>query len=165
MLNSGRIVRLTCTRTMICYECGEEKGWRVFGDLRLQGGEEERQCGWWMVSRFASLSLSQIWSSGMLVSFAFYWSVSAVEKFVFYSVFVFQSDQVVFSLFLPRRSRIDGKITFNYFYFLTNFIDISLCADPMRRSPFFQFEESLSTDNIRWMLSWTLVGIIILCVR
>ena len=52
----------------------------------------------------------------------------------------------------------------NYFYFLTNFIDISLCADPVRRNPFFHFEESLSTDNIRWMLSWTIVGIIILCV-
>ena len=52
------------------------------------------------------------------------------------------------------------------FFFLTNFIDISRCADPMRRTPlFFHFEESLSTDNTQWMLSWTLVPIIILCVR
>ena len=32
----------------------------------------------------------------------------------------------VFFVFLPRRSRFVRKITFNYFYFLTNFIDISL---------------------------------------
>ena len=25
MLNNGRIVRLTYTRSIICYECGEEK--------------------------------------------------------------------------------------------------------------------------------------------
>ena len=43
----------------------------------------------------------------------------------------------VFPLFLPRRSRIGRKITSTYFYFLTNFIDISLCADPMRRNTFF----------------------------
>ena len=36
-----------------------------------------------------------------------------------------------------------------------------LCAE----TPFFHFEESLSTDNIWWMLSWVLVAIIILCVR
>ena len=27
-------------------------------------------------------------------------------------------------------------------------------ADPMRRNHLFYFEESLGTDNIRWMLSW-----------
>ena len=36
-----------------------------------------------------------------------------------------------------------------------------LCAE----TPFFHFEESLSTDNIRWILSWALVTIIILCVQ
>ena len=36
-----------------------------------------------------------------------------------------------------------------------------LCAE----TPFFHFEESLNTDNIRWMLSWALVAIIILCAR
>ena len=35
------------------------------------------------------------------------------------------------------------------FIFLTNFIDILLYADPMSRSPFFDFEKSLSTDNTR----------------
>ena len=111
-----------------------------------------------------SLSLSLSWSSSLQVSSAFFWSGSAVEKFVFYSVFIFLSDQI-FLCFLPWRSKIVRKITFTYFYFLTNFIDISLCTDPMHRSPFFQFEKSLSTDNIWWMLLWTLVGFIIFCVR
>ena len=35
------------------------------------------------------------------------------------------------------------------FIFLINFIDISLCADPMCRNSFFHFEESLCTVNIR----------------
>ena len=53
----------------------------------------------------------------------------------------------VFFVFLPQRSRIGRKITFNYYFFiflfvyyflfLTNFVNISLCADPMRRNPFF----------------------------
>ena len=155
----------------------ERKG--VFGDLRLsrflQSKEEESQ---WMVSSFAylSLSLSVFISVSLRVGFLVcgrrfpsFWSGSAVEKFVFYSVFVFRSDQIGFSLFvcffLPRKSRIGRKIAFDHFYFLKNSIDISLCADPMRRSLFFHFEESHITDNIRWILSWTLVWIIILCVR
>ena len=127
----------------------------VFGDLRvshfLQSREEECQCGWCMVLSFASVSLclsvclSLSWS--LLVSSAFFWSVSAVEKFVFYIVFLFWLDQIGFSLFfflflffLPRRSRIGRKITFNYFFFfLSNFIDILLFADPVRRNPFSPF--------------------------
>ena len=41
-----------------------------------------------------SFSLSQSWSSGLRVLFAFFWSGSAVEKFVFYSVL--SSDQIKF---------------------------------------------------------------------
>ena len=52
-----------------------------------------------------------------------------------------------FLCFLLRRLRTGRKITFNYFYFLTNFIDISLCAE----TPFINSEESLTTDNIRWV--------------
>ena len=46
-----------------------------------------------------SLSLSQSWSSSLRISFAFFSSGSAVEKFVFYSVFVFRSDHIEFPLF------------------------------------------------------------------
>ena len=63
--------------------------------------------------------------------------------------FIAIGSNCIFFVFLSRRSRIGRKIHFNYFYFLTNFIDISLRADPMCRSSFFHFEESLSTDNIR----------------
>ena len=46
----------------------------------------------------------------------------------------FSSDRIRlgFHCFLPRRLRIGRKITFNYSYFLTNFNDIFLCAEPMR---------------------------------
>ena len=57
---------------------------------------------WFRVSPII-LSLSQSWSSGVRVSFAFFWSGPAVEKFVFYSVFVFQSDQIRFSLFFTAK--------------------------------------------------------------
>ena len=51
----------------------------------------------------------------------------------------FSSDQIElgFLCVLPRRLRISRKIRFNHFYFLTNFIDILLHADPMRRKPLF----------------------------
>ena len=75
------------------------------------------------------VSLSQ-WSSEWVSSF--FLICPTVEKFIFYNVFLFWSDQMGFSLFfLPRRSQIGRKIPFNYSYFLTNFIDISLCADPI----------------------------------
>ena len=45
MLNSGRIVRLTRTRSIRCYECEEERGVWWFSCF-LQSGEEESQCGW-----------------------------------------------------------------------------------------------------------------------
>ena len=50
----------------------------------------------------------------------------------------FSSDRIKlgFLYLLLRRSSIDRKITFTFF-FLTNFIDISRCADPMRRTPLF----------------------------
>ena len=113
--------------------------------------------------RVSLLSFSRALSS-LRVSFSLFRSGSVVEKFFFYSVFVFRSDQIGFSLFFTAKVT-DWPKNYFYFYFLTNFIDISLCADPMRTSPFFHFEEGLSTDNIRRMLPWTLVGIIILCVR
>ena len=45
MLNSDMVVGLTRTRSIRCYECGEE---RVFGDLQVSHflhSEEESQCG------------------------------------------------------------------------------------------------------------------------
>ena len=118
----------------------------VFSDWRLshflQSWEEESQCGWCVVLSFAFLSLS--WSSSLHVSSAFFWSSSTIKKFVFYSIFIYWSDQIGFSLFLSGMSRIGRKIASNDFYFLTNFMDILLCTDPMRKSSFFHFEESLA---------------------
>ena len=94
----------------------------MFGDLQLcrliQSREEESQCDCCMVLSFSnlslslSLSLSQSWSSGLRMSFAFFWSGSIVEKFVFYSIFVFQSDQIGFSLFFTTKVKNWPK---NYF--------------------------------------------------
>ena len=60
--------------------------------------------------------------------------------------FLIESDGVflVLVFFLPRRPRIGWKITYNYFYFLTYFIDISLCSDPMRRNPPFSILKKVS---------------------
>ena len=132
----------------------EKRG--VFGDLWLscffQSGEEESQCEWCVVL-ISPLSLFlRAGVSSLLVLSAFFWSGSAVEILVFYIVFLFWLDQIGFSLKVMD------------FHFLTNLIAISLCADPMHRGSFFYFEESLSIDNIRWMLLWVLVVIIIVCV-
>ena len=56
---------------------------------------------WFRVSPLSlSLSLSlRVWSSSLRVSSVFFWSSSAVEKFVFFSVFLFWSDQLGFLLF------------------------------------------------------------------
>ena len=104
---------------------GEEKR-GFFGDLRvsrfLQSEEEEGQCGWCVVSSFASVSLSL--SFGVLVcrpSPAFFWSVPAVEKFVFYIVFLFWSDQIGFSLFFTAKVMDWPKNYFQLFLFFDQF--------------------------------------------
>ena len=87
---------------------------------------------WFLVSPL-SLSSSQLE----------YWSVDRhrssfdlcplERNLSFISFFSSDRTRLGFLYFLPPRSRIGRKITFNYFYFLTNFIDISLCADLMHR--------------------------------
>ena len=52
----------------------------------------------------------------------FFFICSTVEKFVFFSVFIFWSDQIGFPLFFSlRRSRIGRKIIFDYFYFFEKY--------------------------------------------
>ena len=141
----------------------------VFIDLRLsrflQSGEEESQCGWWVVESLSfSLSLSLSLLVGVLSS-AFFWSPRCREICLLYRFsLLIVSNWVFFVLFFFRIGR---KITLTYFYFLTNLIDISLCADPMRRNPFFSILKKVSAPITSggWMLSWALVAIIILCVR
>ena len=76
------------------------------------------------------LSLYLSWSSESVGVVCLLLICRRCRKICLLFVFLFWSVQIGFSLgfFLPRRSRIGRKITFNYFYFLTNFIDISLCA-------------------------------------
>ena len=152
MLNSGRIVRLTRTRSIRCYECGEERGCLVIYGLVASFKGEKRKVNvgdaWF---RVLSLSLSVCLSVCLSLTQLEFWSAECrlpsldlaplSRNLSFYIVFLFWSDQIVFFCFLQRRSRIGQKIIFNYFYFFffTNFIDVSLCADPMRRNLFFPF--------------------------
>ena len=139
----------------------------VFGELCLscflESGEEESHCGWCMVLSFTPLSLSQ-----RVVCLLF--ELAPLSRNLSFIAF-FSFDQInwVFSVFLPQRSQIGWKITFNYFFFLwislTFRYAVILCAEapfsilkkvlaPItsgdRRSPFSHFEESLGTDNIWW---------------
>ena len=110
----------------------------VFDDLWLsrflQSGEEEVNMGdvWFRVSLFLGVS-------SLLVSSAFFWSAPLSRNLSFISFFSSDWIKLGFLCFLPRRSRIGRKIIFNCFYFLTNFIAISLCADPMCRNLLFPF--------------------------
>ena len=127
-----------CARVQSDVTCAERRG--VFGDLRLcrflQSGEEEN----------LSLRAEVLVRGCRLPSF----DLAPLLINLSFIAFLFSNRiKLGFLCFLPRRPRIGRKITFNYCHFLTNFIDISLCADPMRKPPFFDFEESLSTDNIR----------------
>ena len=83
----------------------ERKGCLVIYDLVASFKAEKRKVivgdVWFRVS---SLSLSQSWSSSLWISFAFFWSDSSVEKFVFYSVFVFLLEQIGFSLFFTAKA-------------------------------------------------------------
>ena len=112
-----------------------------------------------------SPSLSQSWSfESQLVSSTFFWSALQSRNLSFVSFFSSDWIKLDFLCFLLQRWRIGQKITFNYFYFwqisLTFHYAVILCTD----TPFYNFEESLSTDNIYWMLSWAIVAINILCV-
>ena len=116
----------------------EKRG--VFGGLWvsrfLQSGRQESQCGWCVISSFAPVCLSpqlEFWSADRRLL------CSLSRNLSFISFFSFDRIRLGFLCFLPQRSRIGRKITFNYFYFLTNFIDISLCTDPIRRNPFSRF--------------------------
>ena len=151
MPNSGRIVGLNALSQMLRVRWG--KGSSVILDASLKA--DKRKGGWYVVSSFTSnllLSLS-VGVSSLLVLSAFFWSAPLSKNLFFISFFSSDWIRLGFLCFLPQRSRIGRKITFNYFSFLTNFIDISLCIILWAETPFLHFEESLSTDNIQWMLS------------
>ena len=121
----------------------------VFGDLQvsrfLQSGEEESQCGGSMVSSFAYVSLPLNWSSG-LPSFDL---LRCHRICLLYCFSLLIKSHWVFFVILPQRSWIGRKITFNIFIFwqisLTFQYTLILCTE----TPFFHFEESLTTDNIQ----------------
>ena len=158
ILNCGRIVGLTRTRSDVTV--AERRG--MYGDLRvslsLQSGEEESQCEWCVVSIFAPLSLSlspplslslsppslsPSWSSGprTIVCFLLIWphcrEICLLYRFSLligsdWVFFIFYRGKLLLIIFIFRQI----SLTFRY--------ALILCAEP----PFFDFEESLSTDDI-----------------
>ena len=128
----------------------------VFGDLRLgrflQSGEEISQCRWCVVSGFVSLSLSLSLWAGVLVCGC---RLPSSDR-----------NKLGFLWFFTAKVTDSSKNCFKLFLFFDKFHRRFVMRWSYAQKPlFFHSEESLSTDNIRWMLSWTLVGIIILCVR
>ena len=128
----------------------------VFGDLRvsrfLQSGEEEGQCGWCIVSSFATLSVSlsvslclsqlEFWVCWCRLSSFYLFAVD--EKFVLYIVFLFWSDWIFFVFFFYREGhRLAEKlllIIFILWQISSTFrYVLILCAE----TPFLHFEESL----------------------
>ena len=131
----------------------------------LQSGEEESQCGWSVVSSFTSFSLSQSWSFKfvgvvcLLLIWPRCWEICLLYRF---SLLV--GSIWVFFVFYSEGYGLAEKlllIIFTVWQISSMFRNaLILCAE----TPFYHFEEILSTDNTRWMLSWALVANIILCV-
>ena len=102
MLNSGRIIDLHA-RAQSDVTSAERK---VFGDLRLsrflQSGEEKSQCRLCVVSSFASLSLSlsELEFQVCRCHLPSFDLAPLSRNLSFIVFFVFQSDQIGFSLFV-----------------------------------------------------------------
>ena len=128
MLNSGRIVN-----QMLRVQRGE--GCLVIYGLVASFKAEMRKVNvgdvWFRVSLLCLFLRAGV--SSLLVSSTFFCSAPLSRNLSFISLFSSDQIKLGFFVFLLRRLRIGWKITFNYFYFLTNFIDISLCAE----TPFF----------------------------
>ena len=138
MLNRGRIVGLMHTWSIRCYGYWEERGVWWFSSF-LQSGNEESQCGWCVVLSFTSVSFSlsqlEFWSVDYCLPSFDLTLLLRNLSFISFSEWI----RLGFLCFLAWRSWIGWKITFNHFYFLTNFIYISQCTDHMCRNPFVPF--------------------------
>ena len=131
------------------------EGCSVIYDLVASFNAEKRKVNvgdaWFLVSL-----LSLCLSIGVLVrgpSPAFFSSVTTVEKFLLYRFsLLIGSDWVLFVCFFYREGHgLAEKLLLIVFIFLKISsifrYALILCAE----TPFFHFEESLSTDNIRWV--------------
>ena len=121
MLNSCRLLDLRVRGQSDVTGAERREGCSVIYDLVASFKAEKRKVNvgdaWFRVSL---LSLSLSFSAGVLVrgpSSAFFWFVSAVEKFVFYIFFLFWSDQIGFSLFLTTKVTDWPKNYFQLFFF------------------------------------------------
>ena len=117
-----------------------------------------------------SLSLSHSLSLSLSLSLPDFYRLPSFDlalqsrNLSFISFFLCWSDQIGFSLFIVFNREGHGfaenwlLIIFIFWQISSTFhYELILCAE----APFFHFKESLSTDNIRWMLSLAIVAIII----
>ena len=157
-----------------------EEGCSVIYELVASFKAEKRKVNvgdaWFRVSPLSlSLSLSVCLSLPLSLCQLEFWSadrrlpsfnLSPLSRNLSFISF-FSSDRLRlgFLCFLPRRSRIGWKLLLIIFIFLTNLSTFRYAPNWCSETLFLHFEESLSTDNTRWLFSWALVAIIILCVR
>ena len=146
LLNSDRIVRLMVNQ-MLRVQRGEGclVNYGLFASFKVGNRKVNVGDAWFWVSPLSvSLSLSQLefWSVD------FFWSGPLFRNLSFISFFSSDQIRLVFLCSLLQRSWIGWKITFNHFYFWTNFIEISLCADLMCRNLFFSILKKISAPII-----------------
>ena len=163
MLSSDRIVRLSRTRSIKCYECGEEKGVWWFMASLLSSKRGRGKSMWVSPPPPLSLSLSLrvrvlvcgviclhlIWLCCREICLPYRFSHLIESNWVFF-VFYREVYELVEKLILIIFIFWQISSTFRY--------ALILCAE-------VPFSILKKVDNIRWMLSWVLVAIIILCVR
>ena len=140
----------------------------VFGELWvrrfLQSGEEESQCGWYIVSSFAPPP--SLWSSSLRTVVCLLLICPCCrETCLLYRFFLLIGSNWVFFVFYREGLGLAEKLLLIIFIFWQISSTFRYALILSAETHFFHFEESLSTDNIRWRLSWALVAIIILCVR
>ena len=99
---------------------------------------------WFRVSPL-SVSLSLSWSSDSrtVVCLLLIWP-HCRKNCLLYHFSLLVGSNLVFLVFYCEGHGSAEKLLWIIFIFLTNFIDNSLCADPMRRNPFFSILKKVS---------------------
>ena len=140
----------------------ERRGCPVIKELVASFKAEKRKVNvgdaWFRVSTLSlslSLSLSLNWSSGLQTAVCLLLiRVRWQEICLLHRFSLLIGSDWVFFVFYREGHGLAEKLLLTIFIFWqissTIRCALILCAD----TPFLHFEESLSTDNIRWMLSW-----------
>ena len=128
----------------------------LVGSFKAEKRKVNEGDSWFRVSTPPALSLSLSLSLSLIVRVLVCGVVCLLliwlrcrEICLLYRFYLLVRSKWVFFVFYREGHGLAEKLLLIIFISLINFIDISLCADPMRKSSFFHFEESHSIDNIR----------------